>query len=52
LGADYYLTKPFSVARLMEIVNEFSGMRDRDYSVGVDAGTLIRQQEVLAGKLG
>lgn len=43
IGADYYLTKPFSVAKLMEIVKEFISMRDRDYSV--DTHLLIKNQE-------
>jgi DNA-binding response OmpR family regulator len=43
LGADYYLTKPFSVIRLMEIVKELIGMRDKEYSV--DTRTLIKRQE-------
>jgi len=33
VGADYYLTKPFSVAKLMEIIKELIVMRDKDYSV-------------------
>ncbi len=33
VGADYYLTKPFDVARLMEIVKELINLRARDYSV-------------------
>lgn len=42
VGADYYLTKPFSVARLMEIVKELISIRDKDYLV--DAHTLIKKQ--------
>lgn len=33
VGADYYLTKPFSVARLMEIVKELIAIGSRDFSV-------------------
>ncbi len=29
----YYLTKPFSVAQLMDIIKELAAVRDRDYSV-------------------
>ncbi len=43
VGADYYLTKPFSVARLMEIVNELIDMRDKEYSV--DTPVLNKKQE-------
>lgn len=42
LGADYYLTKPFSVSKLMEIVKELITMRDKDYFV--DTHTLIKKQ--------
>ena len=41
VGADYYLTKPFSVVRLMEIVKELISMRDKDYFV--DTRTLGKQ---------
>jgi DNA-binding response OmpR family regulator len=43
VGADYYLTKPFSVIRLMEIVKELISLRDKNYFV--DTSTLIKQQE-------
>lgn len=33
VGADYYITKPFSVAKLIEIVKELVTMRDKNYSV-------------------
>lgn len=33
VGADYYLTKPFSVAKLMGIIKELIVMRDKDYFV-------------------
>jgi len=33
VGADYYLTKPFSVAKLMGIIKELIVIRDKDYSV-------------------
>jgi len=33
VGADYYLTKPFSVAKLMEIVKELIAIRDKKYVV-------------------
>ncbi|MEI6831722.1 MAG: response regulator [Candidatus Omnitrophota bacterium] len=46
VGADYYITKPFSVAKLMEIVKELISMRDKDYFVG--APTLIKKQGVVA----
>jgi DNA-binding response OmpR family regulator len=46
VGADYYITKPFSVAKLMEIVKELISMRDKDYFV--DAPTLIKKQGVVA----
>ena len=46
VGADYYITKPFSVAKLMEIVKELVSMRDKDYFV--DAPTLIKKQGVVA----
>lgn len=36
MGADYYLSKPFSVAKLMDIVNELSLMRDKSYPVRTD----------------
>ena len=31
--ADQYITKPFSVVRLIEIVDELTGMRDKDFIV-------------------
>jgi DNA-binding response OmpR family regulator len=34
LGADYYLTKPFSVAKLMNIIKELMVLRDKDFCVG------------------
>jgi two-component system alkaline phosphatase synthesis response regulator PhoP len=33
LGADCYLTKPFSVGMLSDIINEFSVLINREYSV-------------------
>lgn len=33
VGADYYITKPFSVAKLMEVIKELIVMRDKDYFV-------------------
>lgn len=33
VGADYYITKPFSVAKLMEIIKELITIRDKDYFV-------------------
>ena len=33
LGADYYLSKPFSVTKLTEIVKELAIMRDKKYLV-------------------
>jgi len=45
VGADYYLTKPFSVTRLIEIVKELLSLRDKDYSV--DTHTFVKQQETL-----
>lgn len=33
VGADYYLTKPFSVSKLMEIIKELISIRDKDFSV-------------------
>ena len=41
VGADYYITKPFSVAQLMEIIKELTTMRDKEYSVNTH--TLIRR---------
>jgi DNA-binding response OmpR family regulator len=29
VGADYYLTKPFSVAKLIDIIKELTVVRDR-----------------------
>lgn len=36
VGADYYITKPFSVAKLMEIIKELIVIRDKDYFVKTD----------------
>ena len=33
VGADYYLTKPFSVQKLMKIIKELISMRDKDFFV-------------------
>jgi DNA-binding response OmpR family regulator len=33
VGADYYLTKPFSVSKLMEVIKELIAIRDKDYFV-------------------
>lgn len=33
VGADYYITKPFSVAKLMEVIKELITIRDKDYFV-------------------
>jgi two-component system alkaline phosphatase synthesis response regulator PhoP len=33
LGADYYLTKPFSVAKLMDIIKELTNLRDKEFFV-------------------
>jgi len=33
VGADYYLTKPFSVAKLMDIIGELIEIRDKKYVV-------------------
>lgn len=33
VGADYYLTKPFSVSKLMEIIKELISVRDKDFFV-------------------
>ena len=46
VGADYYITKPFSVAKLMEIVKELISMRDKDYFV--DTNTLMKKPEGVA----
>jgi len=35
VGADYYITKPFSVSKLMEVVKELISIRDRDYVVKI-----------------
>src|SRR3989338_1449209 len=35
IGADYYLTKPFSVAKLMDIIKELTVIRDKDFSVNI-----------------
>ena len=34
VGADYYLTKPFSVTRLIEIIKELIVVRDKEFIVG------------------
>lgn len=36
VGADYYLTKPFSVSKLIEIIKELISIRDKDFSVRTD----------------
>ncbi|MDD5155961.1 MAG: response regulator [Candidatus Omnitrophica bacterium] len=36
VGADCYLTKPFSVTKLMDIIRELSVIRDREYQVHTD----------------
>jgi DNA-binding response OmpR family regulator len=33
VGADYYLTKPFSVAKLMEVINDLIALREKDFSI-------------------
>jgi two-component system alkaline phosphatase synthesis response regulator PhoP len=33
VGTDYYLTKPFSVAKLMDIIKELIIIRDKEFSV-------------------
>lgn len=33
VGADYYLTKPFSVSKLMDIIKELTALRDKKFSV-------------------
>jgi len=33
LGADYYLTKPFSVAKLMQIINELINIQDKEFVI-------------------
>lgn len=33
LGADYYMSKPFNVAKLMDVVNEISHMQDKRVTV-------------------
>jgi two-component system alkaline phosphatase synthesis response regulator PhoP len=33
VGADCYLTKPFNVSKLMEIIKELISIRDKDFSV-------------------
>ncbi|MDD5561691.1 MAG: response regulator [Candidatus Omnitrophica bacterium] len=33
VGADYYITKPFSVNKLINIIKELTVMRDKKYSV-------------------
>ncbi|MBU3958979.1 MAG: response regulator, partial [Candidatus Omnitrophica bacterium] len=38
IGADYYLTKPFSVAKLMDIIKELTTIRDKEFSVGTGDG--------------
>lgn len=32
-GADYYLTKPFSMPKLMEIIKKLISIQDKDFSV-------------------
>jgi len=34
VGVDYYLTKPFSVAKLMDIVKELTALRDKEFRTG------------------
>jgi DNA-binding response OmpR family regulator len=34
VGADYYLTKPFSVTKLIEIIKELIVVRDKEFIVG------------------
>ncbi|MDD5566147.1 MAG: response regulator [Candidatus Omnitrophica bacterium] len=36
LGADCYLTKPFSVGKLLEVVRDFNALRAREYTVEVN----------------
>ena len=36
IGADFYLTKPFSVSGLLDIVNKLSAMRDKNYPGGAN----------------
>jgi DNA-binding response OmpR family regulator len=36
VGADYYLAKPFSVSKFMEVVKELITIRDKDYFVKPD----------------
>ena len=38
VGADYYLTKPFSVAKLMDIIKGLTITRDKEFSVGKGGG--------------
>lgn len=33
VGTDYYLTKPFSVAKLMQIIRELISLRDKEFLV-------------------
>jgi CheY-like chemotaxis protein len=33
VGADYYITKPFSVSKLMEVIKELITIRDKDYFI-------------------
>jgi len=33
VGADYYITKPFSVSKLIEVIKELITIRDKDYFV-------------------
>jgi DNA-binding response OmpR family regulator len=33
VGADYYIAKPFSVSKLMEVIKELIAIRDKDYFV-------------------
>ncbi|MFA5362843.1 MAG: response regulator [Candidatus Omnitrophota bacterium] len=33
MGADHYITKPFSVAQLMDVIRELTAMRDKEFFV-------------------
>lgn len=33
VGADYYLTKPFSIAKLMEVIKDLIVIRDKDFFI-------------------
>jgi DNA-binding response OmpR family regulator len=41
VGADYYISKPFSVSKLMEIIRELIVIRDKNYVV--QANNVIRK---------